>query len=62
MNTKVGNQECEVVLDEDFEDLKNITYDEYDPEQEEQYDIQQYINGCKERQEEYMSIVREFTY
>jgi len=62
VNTKVGNQECEVVLDEDFEDLKNITYDEYDPEQEEQYDIQQYINGCKERQEEYMSIVREFTY
>ena len=62
MNTKVGNQEREVVLDEDFEDLKNITYDEYDPEQEEQYDIQQYINGCKERQDEYMSLVREFTY
>lgn len=61
MNTKVGNREREADLCENFEDLKNITYDEYDPEQEEQYDIQQYINGCKERQDDYMSLVREFT-
>ena len=60
MNTKIGNQEYEDVLDEDSEDLKNITYDEYDPNQEEQYDIQQYINNLNERQAEYLGIMREF--
>jgi len=63
VNTKFWEQDCdERDLCESCEDLTHITYDEYDPEQEEQYDVQQYINSCKERQEEYMSLVREFTY
>ena len=48
------------MLDARFEDLKNITYDEYDPAQEEQYDIQQYINNLNERQADYLNIMREF--
>jgi len=60
LNTKIGNQEYEDVLDARFEDLKNITYDEYDPAQEEQYDIQQYINNLNERQADYLNIMREF--
>jgi len=60
VNTKVGNQEYESVQDRDFENMENIAYNEYDPEQEEQYDIQQYINNLNERQEAYLWIMREF--
>ena len=58
MNTDFGYEE---VPCESRDGLTSITYDEYDPEQEEQYDVQQYIKGCKERQDDYMSLVREFT-
>ena len=61
VNTKVGNQEYESVQDRDFENMENIAYNEYDPEQEEQYDIQQYINNLNERQEAYLWIMREFS-